>query len=673
MGKKSREKKLRRMQVDYNEETCQTDVIINEVSKTNECSEKLPEKKEEETNLIERPIEGFYLQKNLEALKHLGWDKNGLIDKIKAAPNTIVKIDPDIMLSGMNNPLSTCFVGFSTRKLYDALMRKKKHVKFLLIVEPNISAFKHLISVEDITDILLRKDTEFIIGVSGEALLPEVFRSFTKPLEKMMVSRSTTIQNIQIVLDPFQYNTDELKKLGGGYVETIKDTIDQLKLSLGCSDDQFRRYELLMENKENMFKSWNMRGLYDKFKNVPVIVLGGGPSLEGFLEEFKNNKNLANALIICADAVLHRLLTAGVKPHLVVRCERKLTNIFKGITKEMTKGVHYCAYPWTPPEFFDLFEDSFYLFRQNGVCLFSEMSHVNCDGGVSSGNAALELAINLGAKDIIMSGIDLCFIDGKTHVDGTQVEFNVEHSKAKWFDIQTNDGKTATTIPVWERCRNEYMQSIDKWQRKGKTFTVYNTSLQGAIIPLTKVAKWGEISNKFICSVNIQELIERHRTKISQEEIDKFKTKIKNTIVKVQEYLAQTKIAIGLAEDAKRTADRELQKLVNHVIETNQNPYEIVRQIRHNLPNYEKLWSHVSDAYDQNFKNKLYVEHLFRILVFDVLQLDLYHVENAISALANTVNDPDERHYGYYHLTKEFALKVKYYLEMFLELFNKHV
>jgi hypothetical protein len=72
-----------------------------------------------------------------------------------------------------------------------------------------------------------------------------------------------------------------------------------------------------------------------------------------------------------------------------------------------------------------------------------------------------------------------------------------------------------------------------------------------------------------------------------------------------------------------------------------------------------------------NFKQKLYVDRTFRILVFDVLQLDLYHTENMINALVNTTDFIDERHAGYYHLTKEFAVKVKYYMEMFIELFGK--
>jgi len=652
MGKKSRLKKERKQMEEKKEEKVGDQIV------------------EGKPELMSREVEGFYLKKNVDALTKLGWDKNGLLEMIKKAENVSIPIDPNIVLSGVKNPLVTVYIGFSTRKLYDAMIRKKKVVKYCLIIEPNIAAFKHLISTEDISDLLLKDDVDFIVGMKGHEMLPYIFRSFTKPFAGSYMARSTIVESMQIILDPFQYNTEESRKYGEEIMGLVKESSNQLKLSMGCSDDQYRRFELMMANKKNMYNSWKIGGLYDKFKDIPVICLGGGPSLNDFIEEYKKNPNLKNAVIIAADAVLFKLLQAGIKPNIVTRCERKLTNIFKGVTKEQTKGIYYAAYPWTPPEYFDLFDDHFYLFRQNGVCFFTEVKHAYVDGGVSSGNACLELAINLGARDIILSGIDLCFIDGKTHVDGTQVEFNIEKSKDKHFQLECNDGQERKCIPVWERCRNEYMQSIDKWRGKGKEFRVWNTSTKGAVIPLTEVKTW----DKIILppdEVNVQQLIEKYREKVSQEEIDNFEKIIKDTLNSLKEYLNITNIAIGLGEDARRTCDREIQKLFNSVTASIKDPYDMIKAFRSRAANFEKLWANVSDSYDMNFKQKLYTDRAFRILIFDVLQLDLYHTENMINAMVNTTDFTDERHFGYYMLTKEFAIKVKYYLEMFIDLFSK--
>ena len=163
-----------------------------------------------------------------------------------------------------------------------------------------------------------------------------------------------------------------------------------------------------------------------------------------WIEAYGKNESYKNSLIIAPDAVLYKLIKNNIKPHLVVRCERKYTSIFKGVTKDMTDGIYYCMYPWTPPEFVPLFDDIFYLFRKNGVCLFTGLNHGSIDGGVSSSNACFEMALKLGCKNIVMAGIDLCMIGGKTHTGDTQVEFDINRSKDKWTKVKTNSGKEET-------------------------------------------------------------------------------------------------------------------------------------------------------------------------------------------------------------------------------------
>lgn len=626
-----------------------------------------------EEKMIERQKDGFYLKKNLAAMASIGWDNLGLMEAIQKVPEQIIKIDPQIVLEGVKNPLITTYFGFSTRHLYDAMKRKKKTIRYVCIIEPNIAAFKHLICTEDISDLLTSKTVDFVVGIQGEQLLAELFRMFTQPIDAGMMSRSTMLESMQIIIDPFQYDTEEKRKIATSYVELVQDTIHQIRLSMGCSDDQYRRFELLIENKKEICNAWSITGLYDKIGDVPVVVLGGGPSLENFIEEYKkSDSKLKNSFIIAADAVLFKLLQNGIKPNIITRCERKLTNIFKGVTKEMTEGVYYAAYPWTPNEFFKLFDEHFLLFRQNGVCLFSELSHGFVDGGVSSGNAALELAINLGAKNIILSGIDLAFgKDGKTHVDGTQVEFNINKSKEKWTDIDSNNGGKVKTIPVWERCRNEYMQSIDKHTKKGRTFKVINTSIDGAVIPLTEVKEWKDITNMFETPFNAKEFIESNRSKLPQEEIDNFNKKIQEAIPKMKDMSNSIAIAIGLAEDARKTANREIHKMIEHVKISARDDYEIIRMLRANAANLEKLWHGAVDQIDMNFKQKVYIDYLFRVLIFDVLQLDLYHYENSINGTINTNEYLDERYYAYTQLSVEFMTKCKIYTDMFVELFQK--
>lgn len=629
----------------------------------------MEKKDKKDTTFMRQKIPQFWKNNSELLIKH---GKKPIVDAMNKIKDSPIKIDKNVIIQGIKNPLTLVLYGCSSRILYDAVKRKKKVVSYMCIIEPDIRILKHALMTEDWTDILDAPNIDIIVGIRGELLISQMFKALTMPIKGSAVSRSTLIENMEIVLDPFQYTTKEKIKQGKEEIRVIAETRQQIKLSMGCSDDQFRRYELMIANAKNMFNSWNIKNLYGKFADVPAFVLGGGPSLDEFIKTYNSDEKYKNSIIIAADAVLHKLLENGIKPHLVTRCERKLTNIFKGITKEKTKGIYYAAYPWTPPEFFELFDDSFYLFRRNGVCLFTELDHGAVDGGVSASNAGLELAILLGCRNIILSGVDLCMVGGKTHTDGTQVEFNIEASKARWTKVKTNGGGEATTIPVWQRCRREYAQSIFKHIEAQKKFKVYNMSKDGAVVELTEYKPLPDI-DVFGEDMDAHKLIKKHRTKLTQKQQDKFNDMLKEAVERIKDFSNTIEISNSLAEDSKRTAEGELDKLVALIQTKAKTPYQLIMGLRAQEANVNKLWKGVADSYEDNFRKKLYTEMLFRILIFDVLQIDFYHYENQVNAMFNATKYEDERNYNFYVCTKEMLVKVLYYLEKFEKLFSEYV
>jgi hypothetical protein len=336
----------------------------------------------------------------------------------------------------------------------------------------------------------------------------------------------------------------------------------------------------------------------------------------------------------------------------------------------MTKGIYYAAYPWTDPRFFELFDEKFYLFRNNGVCGFTGLKHGRVDGGVSAGNAALEFAILLGCKTIILSGIDLCMPEGKTHVDGTQVEFDINKSKPSWTKIKTNGGTEEDTIPVWTRCLNEYTQSIDKHQQKGKKFTVYNTAERGAVIPLTKYVPMKDVPIKK-GKHDIKGIFAKYQSRFSEKDLASFKEIVQNAITRLTEMKKEVQIADSLADDSRSVAEMETTKIWNIISkEQDLSAYGKINQLRANQANLDKLWVETQRAYELNYRAKMYADKLFNTLILDVLQLDTFVYENQISALVNQTDYADLRAYEYYKITRGFTEKVLYYIDAFLDLFK---
>lgn len=613
-------------------------------------------------NLVLRKPDSFFLQKNMALLPE------PLKDNLMAVTASEIKIDKEIIIQGMKNPLITVFIGFSTSHLYHSLKRKKKRIDTIIVIEPKLDVFKELLSTEDVSDMLQAENVDFLIGLNGPELLTELFKVLTKTEKGQYISRVGKVFNLEKVIDPFVYETPEQIEEAKAIMKVVDDTISHIQLSTGCSDDQWRRWSLQFANRHNMFKSWNVDGLYKKFDKTNAIVLGGGPTLDEFVEAYHKYPNLKNCILLAADAVLYKLLKNNIKPHIVFRCERKETQIFKGITKDMTKGIYYAAYPWTPPNYFNLFDDSFYLYRNNGVCLFTGVKHGFVDGGVSSGNACMEFAFNLGCPNVFTAGIDLCLIDGKTHTADTQVEFNPQASKEKWSKIKNYAGEDVTTIPVWMRCLNEYGQSINKHQGKNKDLKVYGTSLKSGKILGAEYKSWEDANTLCEFKVNVEERIKSYRKQVPQEEINTYYATCKQAHADMSDIKDAARISFGLEKDARMTCDLEIEKMLRKIRrDTEGKDWDLIRTMRTIGPHLEKLTKNVADSYDLNFKSKYGNNKFYRICLMDVLQHDILIYENKVNSLANGLEFADDKYLAYVDLTRDFIDRVEFYCDKFLK------
>jgi len=645
------------------------------------------EDKPEGPKLKVRKKDYFILSRNLKAMVPEMTEvitKEEDLPRIKAkypnlkplldAPNTETLIDSNICIRNCNNPLMMVYIGFSTRGLYDSIKRNKKVTRTSIMIEPNLSVFKELLFTEDITDLILDPKIELMMGVNPEDLVNTMIQIFNKFDEGQPYSRVTQILNMEKLRDPFTVkNNNDLFSL----IDTkVDEAVQQVQLSLGCSDDQFRRWELMYINANEMFNAYNITLLFNKFKDFPCFVLGGGPSLIDFINYAKANpEEIKKSIIIAADAVLPVLGKEGIKPNFVPRCERKLTGIFKDVTPDMVKDVNYVAYPWTPPEFFKIFESTFYAFRSNGACIYTGLPHGRVNGGVSSANAALELALLLGCKTIILSGVDCVKDDsGKTHVAGTQVEFNMEASeKKKSFQLLCNDGKTRTAIAVWNRCLNEYIQSIVKHTEKRKErITIYNTALTGAKIAYTDYIAIDRLP-KTIYNIPFiaKEIIDNNKQKLTEEQINKFKALNTDTLKMLLDLKESITVVKNLVEDAERTKDREIAKMIQFVY-SDLKGYDVVKAVRQQKGNLEKLWNNIVDMYDFHFKSKWLPNQLFRTIFLDVLQLDTFMYENMVASITNTLEFRDEQYEAYCKATKGWIDRISYYTDEFIRVLKEN-
>lgn len=573
----------------------------------------------------------------------------------------------------MKNPACTVIAGFSSPHIFRHLRDSEKLIKHVIIIEPDLAVLKGCMERWFVGDILERDDVDLLIGIPPSEIVGHMYKIMTT-IDKHGQSRAMSCQIPEVVHDPFAYPPldGKLNPVVSEVHAYVTDSSKQVFLSMGCASDSFYRWEQLVLNEKNMESGYKVSGLFDKFDDMPVVVLGAGPSLKDFISVAKEYDIENRAIIIACDAALGLLLKENIRPHIVTRCERKLTGIFTGVKKEDTKDIFYAAYPWCAPEFFDLFQESFMLFRDNGVCKWSTLTPGSVNGGVSSANAALELAYMMGSKHVIMSGIDLCFLDGKTHIEGTEVEFSIEKSKPKWAAIKCNDGEERMSIPVWKRCLNEYAGTIMKYTSVAGNphRTPYNTSLQGAKIPNTSVKSFTELSHLFkpLTQLPVSRIREKCLGKHTKEEIDKYKETKSESIKRLTGFRKELDKLLSDLEDTWLIAGREEDRVISEAKQT-VHRYEFFGTVNSISKSLINVYKEPCRRIDE-MRKMLLSDNLFCYSVADICQVDFFQSENKCNGLKNLVKEEFQRLKDYVVIQRHMLIMFGFYLNKVINLLN---
>ncbi len=584
-----------------------------------------------------------------------------LLKKLSDIDPVETPIDTDIKVKGLKNPQCLVIIGFATKLLLQSVLKTKKQIAKILIVEPNLGVFKSTLMREYMGDIVKDNRVEFLLGIPAEEMVPHLYELFTRA-GKDGTNWLPVCQSPEIIVDPFLYpKHKDADKLS----QSVLDGAKQAFLAMGCAADSMYRWERLIQNLDNIDNSWKILPFFKKFENVPVVVVGGGPSVKEFLNAYHKYNLKDKCLIIACDAVLRLLLENKIRPHIVTRCERKFTHILRGVEKKDTKGIYFAAYPWVYPGYFDLFDDCLMVFRDNGVCTWSGYKPGSVNGGVSAANAALEIAFLFGARKIVLTGVDLCFIDDKSHIDGTEVEFDINKSKelGKWTKIINNKGEEVTTIPVWFRCLNEYRAAL----RKHKGHTVYNTSLNGAKITGTQATEWKDLKIFDKC-LNLDKRLSKRLEKHGSNYRVSFDEKREETSKFFKEALKELdKLFLNL-EDAFLVSGREEEKIIAQ-LKGSIDKRDFFQQSEVAKRSLVKVWAESCRQVDQ-FKNKYFSKTEFGHIMLDICQVDYFGTENKITGIKNTIDIEHERLKVYTVLNVSFFRELEYYMKKIVDLFD---
>jgi len=221
--------------------------------------------------------------------------------------------------------------------------------------------------------------------------------------------------------------------------------------------------------------SVNFKSLLGKFKGVPGIIVGAGPSLQTQIEKLRSLQG--KAVIIAASTAAQILKTHGITPTFMIAIDQD----------PVTSGALHEHMDGDIPLIFDgqIAQNSLgYKGRKFQMSLnvnrYTNMVVPDLpiiESGPSVANVAMDILNKCGCDPILIAGLDLSYTDGKLYCDGTEFNKDVDcnESLMKMLD---NTGVECSTEPSFLSMRNWYEEYIARVKPP-----VFNCTARGVPIP----------------------------------------------------------------------------------------------------------------------------------------------------------------------------------------------
>ena len=314
-------------------------------------------------------------------------------------------------LQNMNTVVA--MFGLGNGILTRALIERMGEKDYLLLYEPCLEIFEHVLEHYDITDILSRENTILIVEGINEADLHFTMYSMIN------------ISNIKSQLQCIYPNYDNMFRDSCiHYYKEIKNCFFTARININTGIHLGEKFiENTLKNLRYLNEAKTLSDLKQLIpKDLPAIIVAAGPSVQENIDELKKAKG--KAIIIAVDRILDYLLDSDLIPDFVISVDpikkmehfssRKVIDIplicYLESNPDIMKKHKGCKIVCTNCDFIEG------LYHSVG----SDLPRLGTSGSVAI--VAYRACLALGFKRVILVGQDLAYSNGCSHVGGVTEE-----------------------------------------------------------------------------------------------------------------------------------------------------------------------------------------------------------------------------------------------------------
>ncbi len=214
--------------------------------------------------------------------------------------------------------------------------------------------------------------------------------------------------------------------------------------------------------------------------SATFVIAAAGPTLSDHYNWLKQHAD--NIILIVVDAAVKPLLKAEIKPDIIVSIDQIASRLFAGITKECLV-IPLVYFPlldnefltqWPGPRFASLSSGKSF----DGIAKIFNKTRLYSAGSVI--HPSIDLAVKLGAKEILLLGADFALLRHQTHVAQTNVLSDKPVLTAEQTPHWVHNGY-GEKVPTYLNFRG-YLRDLETYISHHSQVTFFNGSLAGAAI-----------------------------------------------------------------------------------------------------------------------------------------------------------------------------------------------
>ena len=404
----------------------------------------------------------------------------------------------------------------------------------IAVIEPSIKFFNLLIDNFKLDKILEDNITFFIGGDDVEDIEKFISLTNTKKVKFFITRSYATLFNEEALF----------------YQSKVLSIVDKKIININTISrfDKLWAYNIA-SNVAKISTHYGVNKFFDKYKNIPAIIVSAGPSLEKNIRKLKEIKN--KTLIIAVDTAMKPLFSHNISPHFIITIDpqKKNSKYFRNVNFKESVLI---AESSVDKEAIDSFNGAIYFINSIFPLAKYFMEELGDRGDITTGGsvstAAYDFAIRIGANPIIMVGLDLSFPNYQTHIKGSYHEENffTEIYKLDSYDSRIykvliagnlREEKNIYNEKVWTDSRFDmYKNWYEEQCEKNNKIKFYNATEGGIIINGMENIKLEELIKKFN---DIEINIDKDDKNIERK--SEILIKIKNGLIKIDGEISKIK------------------------------------------------------------------------------------------------------------------------------------